>query len=278
MGISGSKKTKTTNEPWAPAQPYIIKGLEQSGAVFDQQQPSLNKYSQMSFDTYGRMAPGAEAGIAGSQGLVNDTLAGKYLNGNPYLDAIISKNAGDIRDNVGAAFSASGRYGSGMFGDTLADNIGEMANDLRYGNYAQERQNQIGAVDQAQSLMSGSQGLLEQAATLPWTGVQALNGGVRTASNGYGKSTTTQSGGLLDSAMALGGLGLKAYSTFSDIRLKEGIKRVGTTDDGLGVYTYRYKGDPVPRMGVMAQEVAELRPDALGAAVGGMLTVNYGAL
>lgn len=272
------KKTITSNEPWQAAQPYILKGLEQTGRVFDTVQPQTEKYGQMSFDTYGRMAPGAEAGIAGSQGLVNDTLAGKYLNGNPYLDAIISKNAGDIRDNVGSAFSASGRYGSGMFGDTLADNIGEMANNLRYGNYAQERQNQIGAVDQAQSLMSGSQGLLEQAATLPWTGVQALNGGVRTASNGYGKSTTTQSGGLLDSAMALGGLGLKAYSTFSDIRLKEGIKRVGTTDDGLGVYTYRYKGDPVPRMGVMAQEVAELRPDALGAVVGGMLTVNYGAL
>jgi len=213
MGISGSKKTKTTNDPWAPAQPYILKGLEQSSQVFDQQQPSLNKYSQESFGTYGRLAPGAEAGITGSQGLVNDTIGGKYLNGNPYLDSIISKNAGDIRDNVGASFSASGRYGSGMFGDTLADNIGEMANNLRYGNYAQERQNQIGAVDQAQGLMSGSQGLLNNAAELPWIGVGALNGNVRNASGGYGTTTTKQSGGLGQMGMGLLGSGLSGWAS-----------------------------------------------------------------
>ena len=181
--------------------------------MFDQQQPFLNKYSQEAFGTYGRMAPGAEAGITGSQNLVNDTLAGKYLEGNPYLDSIINKNAGDIRNNYGATFSASGRYGSGMLGDTIADNIGEMATNLRYGDYAQERQNQIGAVDQAQGLMAGSQGLLNNAAELPWIGVGALNGNVRNASGGYGKTTTKQSGGLGQMGMGLLGSGLSGWAS-----------------------------------------------------------------
>jgi len=283
MGISGSKKTKTTNEPWGPAQPYILKGLEQSGQVFDQQQPFLNKYSQEAFGAYGRMAPGAEAGIRGSQGLVNDTLAGKFLGGNPYTDAIINKNAGDIRNNVGAAFSSSGRYGSGMFGDTIADNIGEMATNLRYGDYAQERQNQIGAVDQAQGLMAGSQGLLNNAAELPWIGVGALNGNVRNASGGYGTSTSKTSGGLLDKLMSAGTQLGSAAIMASDERVKKNKKKIGEMDDGLGVYSYEYKPelDPTgqPQVGVMAQEVAEKRPDALGPTLDdGTMTVDYGAL
>lgn len=283
MGISGSKKTVQTNDPWAPAQPYILKGLQQSSAVFDQQQPSLNKYSQMAFDTYGRMAPGAEAGVKGSQALVNDTLAGKYLGGNPYTDAIINKNAGDIRNNVGAAFSGSGRYGSGMFGDTIADNIGEMATNLRYGDYAQERQNQIGAVDQAQGLMAGSQGLLNNAAELPWIGVGALNGNVRNASGGYGTTTTKQSGGLLNSLLSAGTQLGSAAIMASDERVKQNKKKIGEMDDGLGIYSYQYKPelDPTgqPQVGVMAQEVAEKRPEALGPTLDdGTMTVDYGAL
>ena len=46
---------------------------------------------------------------------------------------------------------------------------------------------------------------------------------------------------------------------FSDARLKTDIKRVGRTDGGVPVYTYRYKGDPVIHMGVMAQDVPEAR-------------------
>jgi hypothetical protein len=45
MGLSKSK-TVQKSDPWKPAQPYILKGLEQSSQVFDQQQPDLNKYGQ----------------------------------------------------------------------------------------------------------------------------------------------------------------------------------------------------------------------------------------
>jgi hypothetical protein len=66
--------------------------------------------------------------------------------------------------------------------------------------------------------------------------------------------------------------------TPSDVRLKENIKRVGKTDEGLGVYTYNYKGDDTPQMGVMAQEVAVKKPEALGPTVNGFMSVRYGLL
>lgn len=202
MGLS-SKKTKTTNDPWAPAQPYILKGLEQSSQVFDQQQPSLNKYSGMQMDTYGRLAPGSEQGIVGAQGLVNDTLAGKYLKGNPYLDGMIGQTRDNVTNGVNGQFQLAGRYGSGMHAGILAKQLADAENNMRFNNYATERGYQNQAVEHAQGLMNGSQGLLNNAAELPWIGVGALNGNVRQASNGYGTQTTKQSGGL---GQMLGGL------------------------------------------------------------------------
>lgn len=46
---------------------------------------------------------------------------------------------------------------------------------------------------------------------------------------------------------------------FSDARLKENIKRVGSTDGGTPIYVYNYKGDRTPHMGVMAQDVPQAR-------------------
>lgn len=63
----------------------------------------------------------------------------------------------------------------------------------------------------------------------------------------------------------------------SDVRLKTDIKRVGRTDEGLGVYTYRFKAGGPKQMGVLAQEVSRVRPDAVRSA-GGVLHVNYGKI
>lgn len=68
---------------------------------------------------------------------------------------------------------------------------------------------------------------------------------------------------------------LSAPFQLSDIRAKEDIRRVGTTDAGAGVYVYRYKGDDVPRMGVMAQEIMDDQPEAVGIHPSGFLMVDY---
>lgn len=80
---------------------------------------------------------------------------------------------------------------------------------------------------------------------------------------------------------ALGGIaGLGAAAlplVFSDIRVKTDIKRVGATDSGLPVYTFRYKAGGPVQMGVMAQEVMQVRPDAVHD-VNGILAVDYGMI
>lgn len=207
------KKTVQSNTPWQPAQPYILKGLEQSSAVFDQQQPTLNKYAGMQMDTYGRVAPGAEAGIMGAQGLVNDTLAGRYLKGNPYLDGQLEQTRENVANDVLSRYSSAGRYGSAYGMGELTRQLANAENNARFQNYAMERGYQNDAVGQAQNLMGGSQGLLNNAAELPWIGVGALNGNVRNASGGYGTTTTKQSGGVGQMLGGLAGAGLSGWAT-----------------------------------------------------------------
>ena len=65
------------------------------------------------------------------------------------------------------------------------------------------------------------------------------------------------------------------HNMVSDMRVKEDIRLVGRTFDGLNVYTFRYKGDDVTQMGVMAQEVQKIHPDAVTPLADGYLSVDY---
>ncbi len=65
----------------------------------------------------------------------------------------------------------------------------------------------------------------------------------------------------------------------SDIRLKRDVIRVGRLDSGLGLYRYRYLWSDEVYVGVMAQEVALIRPDAIiRDGLDDYLRVDYGRL
>lgn len=94
--------------------------------------------------------------------------------------------------------------------------------------------------------------------------------------NTTGKTTQTSSPGWLSTAL---GVGQIAASAFSDERLKRDIVKVGEFEDGLPIVDFNYIDDealPDGRFrGVLAQDVARLRPWALGPSVNGFATVNY---
>jgi outer membrane immunogenic protein len=65
----------------------------------------------------------------------------------------------------------------------------------------------------------------------------------------------------------------------SDARLKRDITLVGRLDDGLGLYSYRYLWSDTIYVGVMAQEVALIHPDAIvRGALDNYLRVDYSRL
>ena len=81
--------------------------------------------------------------------------------------------------------------------------------------------------------------------------------------------------------MGLGGAGIMA---FSDIRMKENIKQIHWLPNGLPVYEYEYKPEfkdiagHGKFVGVMAQEVEMVQPEAVITNADGYKMVNYGVL
>ena len=64
----------------------------------------------------------------------------------------------------------------------------------------------------------------------------------------------------------------------SDVRLKRDIELLGRLPDGIGLYSYRYVWSDQVYVGVMAQDVAVTRPDAVMKGSDGFLRVNYARL
>ena len=91
-------------------------------------------------------------------------------------------------------------------------------------------------------------------------------------------SNSTSTGGSPSTAGSIASTIGGIASIFSDRRLKRAIQKIGEYADGLGIYEFRYLWSPERLRGVMADEVARLRPDALGPVRHGYMTVNYGAL
>ena len=76
---------------------------------------------------------------------------------------------------------------------------------------------------------------------------------------------------------SLGGAALGAPpGTFSDRRLKSNIVRLGTHPIGIGIYEYDIFGGR--QIGVMAQELLEVMPEAVHQHPSGYLMVDYGRL
>lgn len=190
MGTKSStpSQTTTSNTPWAGVQPFITdslnaaKGLYESGAGYypESTVAPLSGTSQQAIDlTTNRALNGSPVQTA-AQGNAAQTLNGDFLNSNPNLQgAIDSATQGLVRQYQNAVmpgiegnFTKAGRYGSnamqGAVSDAqsnLATGIGNIATNMSYGNYNDERARQVQTSALAPSL-----------AGMDFTNLQALSG------------------------------------------------------------------------------------------------------
>jgi hypothetical protein len=72
---------------------------------------------------------------------------------------------------------------------------------------------------------------------------------------------------------AIGGVG--GLFALSDERVKTDKDRIGTTDDGLGIFSFKYKGDDKTQIGLMAQDVKKKKPGAVRKRPDGLMEVDY---
>jgi hypothetical protein len=128
-------------------------------------------------------------------------------------------------------------------------------------------------LNEISSLLSGAQVSQPQFVNTPQANVGGVDytGLVNSNYQTQVQSQNAKMGGLF----GLLGTGLTAGIKYSDRRLKTDIKRVGTLDNGLPIYSYRMKGSNVTEIGLMADEVEQIAPAAVHIQPNGFKMVDY---
>jgi hypothetical protein len=175
------------------------------------------------------------------------------------------------------------RLGSAAY-DRAQLGQGQIANDARNQLLLTGRQQSISeALTQRNQplneiLALAGQGQIQQPsfAQTPQTGVAGtdiagLVNNQYNAQNQQYMNQQQQQNGLLG---GLFGLGANALM-MSDRRAKTDIKRVGTADNSLPIYSYRYKSGGPVQIGFMADEVRQVNPGAVVRGDDGLDRVNY---
>jgi hypothetical protein len=281
--LSGGGFQPAASNPYAGSNPYLSQQIDQA------QGDVIRNYNNVA-------KPQTEASMVRSGSFGNSGL----LQMQQQQQSDLQRNLGDIS--------------SGMrFNDyQMQAGLGENQANRNQGAFEAERQRQYGAIgatpgftsaryldsqmlqgagqqrqgQQQAELMDAYQRFQQQQAH-PYQQQQYLQSilnpmmgiyrGVDTTQNNPGKpllSAISELGGSGGLSGGMSGLGSLGASIFSDRRLKEDIKKVGKTEGGSNIYTYRYKGDDRTHMGVMAQEMREKDPSAVHE-VGGLLAVDY---
>lgn len=307
--MAGSSTTTQRADPWAPAQPMLTQGLTAAQKLYNRGGFETNPYAGdmvADWDPLQQAAYGAAGGIAGTAG---QNIGNAYGAVGAAMDPsqqsaqfqqVLDNTIAGIMPRINSSFAGAGMTGSGLHAQNLAKGVSAGVADTLNSNWQANQARALQAAGMIPGLNAGAmaandymagyggqaQGQAqnelnanilrdEQSQTSDMRALQdymALISGVGSAF-GVQSSTQRKNPGLF----GMLGLGLQAAPLFSDERLKEDIRRVGKTDDGLGVYLFRYKGHPTVHMGVMAQEVERVKPEAVST-IGGYLAVDYGAL
>ena len=267
--------------------PIYARSIEGAAAdlnsAYQGQKGALGEVSQnmvgLSGDLFDRFKQG-DSTISAARGFLEGEL-GADAASNPYLDDMVAMSNDNVRNTLQAKMGTRGLTGGSDYYGLIGRQLAQNETGLRYNDYNNTKARQMQAAGMAPGVVAGEYIPLAagmQAGTtgamLPIQAAAANAAGTGGLLGQYtnGKQTTKSGGGFMDML----GMGIQAASLFSDARLKENVRRVGKTDGGLTVYTYNYRGDSTPHMGVMAQEVAKMQPEALGPVVGGYATVHYG--
>lgn len=235
--------------------------------------------------------------------------SGEYLQGegNPFYRQRLEKEIGDSNALIRSQFSGSGRYGGAANQNTIADNTSNMLLKGLEDDFNRQTTNQFDALGMAKDV-TGAMGDLDQrnftnrltgaGATLQaggildqqaqkqlsdqvakwyandnqdWTRLGMLTSAAAGAAGPYGQQVAT-SRQPMDIGSIMSGFG--SLMGKSDIRLKDNIVPLGL-HKGFPLYEFSYRGHPDRFIGVMAQDIVSIMPDAVLVGDGGFMSVDY---
>lgn len=280
-----SKGSRSTSGPSRFSQPFIRQGADALSSAYGSNAGNIqgltNQVTGLLPGMIDRYNEG-DAGVNAARDYNVDVLSGNFLNeGNPYLDQMIADTNNDIMNQTQAALGVRGLTGGSNYADLISRNVARNTTNMRYNDYNNERNRMATAAGQSGGLAAADYLSISPilstlgASTTPIQAANQYAGGLGGLLGGYG--TQSQSPGV---GQTLGNIAQTAamFALASERRVKRDIEQIGTLEDGLGVYNFRYNwdADDAPlHVGVMVDEVEKLRPWALGPVIDGIQTVDY---
>jgi len=220
----------------------------------------------------------------------NDTFARQLSQGN-FANAAQQQQYGQNANDASFWNDTSGQeYGENQGLATFANTAQQqtfqqgmanagLANSARQQGLQERAYIQNQPISQLSALLSGSQ--VQTPTGIQYTPSQQANTDVlgAYALNQQAQQANANRSAQSGSAM-MGGLFSLGAAAISDRRAKTNINRIGThAETGLPLYTFHYKHDPgVQHVGVMADEVRQVRPDLVVRHPSGYDAVLYAGL
>lgn len=268
-------------------QSYVVPRYQATTALSESGKAlkGVNDQTEMNLATIGRDQSAKIGSLLGTNvNLSNDAVEGRLMElGSKRLDPQFARDDETARTRL----ANSGIQQGSAAWDAEMGRLDQAKNDARNqlllsgrGQAVQEiltERNQ--PLNEIAALMSGSQVSMPSFINTPQTQVAGTDysGIVQSnyaqqvaAANQKAQSQNAMMGGLF----GLAGSAAKVIP-WSDRRLKTDINRVGRLENGLSVYSYRYKAGGPIHIGVMADEVRNVRPEAVVRMPNGFDAVDY---
>ena len=232
-GTAGGTPTQTGDSTVSPMNSMETNALNQTSNLGTNGSSALNAANTSMTNILSGDPANNSAILSGVVPQLTSQFTGGGLSDNPNVANAVSQGATQalLNNQNQAANTANTLYNTQLGGAQAAYGAG------------QQQQNQD------QNVLTNKVNAYNYYQQLPYT---QLNQYANLVNGQYGSTTTTSQ----PQQSPFGSL-------FSDRRLKEDIKPIGKADNGLTIYSYRYKGHNATHLGFMADEVEKLHPEAV---------------
>lgn len=273
VDAQGNKLTYTSTPGYDGLPQYTA---TQTLGAAGQQLQNTNQVTQQNLANLGQEQSGRLSGLLNQP---NDWSAQKdYLNNltAQNLDPLWARQGQEYEQSLANRGIKMGSEGYRVAMSDFSNNKSSAYNNANLNNFTTAQQSQAALraapLNEISALMGGSQVQSPQF-TNPNTAQMAGTdvGGI--TNQGYANQMSQynaqqkQLGGLFNAGGNL--------LMMSDRRAKTGIERIGQTDSGVPVYTFRYISGGGSHVGYMAQDLLELQPDAVAMGDDGFYRVDY---
>ncbi len=273
---SGNKLNYTQNGTWADGTPRYSVATTLSDP--NQQLLTTNQGTQQNLADLSQQQ---SAGLAGSLSQPIDFSQQKdYLEGltsgalDKRWDQLSQQNETDL-------INRGIRPGSTQYDNLknqFAVNQSDAYNSANVNNYNTALQSQLALrnqpINEFLSLAGGGQVQMPTFGSTPSTGVAGTDA-AGIAQTGFANEMARYN----NQQGILGGLfsaGANLLPLLSDRRTKTEIRRIGYADNGIPIYAYRYINGDTTQIGMLADEVEEIHPEAVVMGTDGFQRVDYG--